>query len=139
MYIMTKTIFLAIIVAVTILGLAISSIALNSTAEAAKGDVKASIKADLKIKQVGDDVVVTVKAKGLASDKSFTVRAYTDKTDCSAGPAVAIGTDTSDKKGKLKISGTIIGVGVDDVESVSIRSSGPPPSNPPHVCFQDTT
>ena len=136
---MTKTIFLATIVAVTILGLATSSIALNSTAEAAKGDVKASIKADLKIKQVGDDVVVTVKAKGLASDKSFTVRAYTGATDCGGPPAVAIGTDTSDKKGKLKISGTILNAVVDDVESVSIRSSGPPPSNPPVVCFQDTT
>jgi len=136
---MAKTIFLAIIVAVTILGLATSSIALNSIAEAAKGDVKESIKADLKIQQKGSDVVVKVKAKGLEPNESFTVRAYTDAMDCGGPPAEGIGTDTSDKKGKLKISGTIIGVDVDDVESVSIRSTGPPPDNPPVVCFQNTT
>ncbi len=101
---MAKTIFLAIIVAVTILGLATSSIALNSTAEAAKGDVKESIKADLKIQQKGADVVVKVKAKGLEPNESFTVRAYTDATDCGGPPAEGISTDTSDKKGKLKIS-----------------------------------
>jgi len=88
---------------------------------------------------VGDDVVVTVKAKGLASDRSFTVRAYTEATDCGGAPAAGIGTDTSDKKGKLKISGTILNAVVDDVESVSIRSTGMPPTNPPAVCFQDTT
>jgi len=83
-----------------------------------------------------------VEADGLTSIESYTVRAYkADITNCmrGAGNALAAFTETSDGDGELEISGTIAGIDVGDVGSVSIRSTGPPPDNPPVVCFQDTT
>ena len=127
--------------ALVLVAVAVSALVINfGMVQAAGGDAKASIKADLKIKQKGTDVDVKVKAKGLDSDKSFTVRAYSSSvTNCGAGPAAAIGPVTSDDKGKLKISGTISDKVVDDIGSVSIRITGSPGSNPPVVCFQNTT
>jgi len=132
--------------ALVFVAVAVSALVINfGIVQAAGGDVKASINAKLKLQQVGDDVVVNVKAKGLTSNADFTVRAYIDTvTDCvaAAGNALIVpfvATGTSDDNGKLKLSGTILDKVVDDVGSVSIRSFGPPPFNPPVVCFQNTT
>ena len=126
--------------ALVLVAVAVSALVINfGMVQAAKGDVKASIEADLKIKQKGSDVKVTVEANGLEPKKSFTVRAYTDATNCKGPPVVALDPEMSDKKGKLKIKGTIPGKIVDDVESVSIRITGSPGDNPPVVCCQDTT
>jgi len=103
-------------------------------------EVEASIEAELKLEQDGDDVVVEVEAEGLASSASFTVRAYTSGVlNCSPGLLAGIGTASSDSDGDLDISGTIEDAVIDDVGSVSIRSTGSPGTNPPVVCFQNTT
>jgi len=138
---MTKTIILGIAVAAVLVA-GIIAFMPPVQVEADEPDVKASIKAKLKLEQDGDDVDVKVKAKGLASDADFTVRAYISTvTNCmrGGGNALAAFSGTSDEDGELKISGTISDVDVDDVGSVSIRITGSPGTNPPVVCFQDTT
>jgi len=134
---MTKTIFIIAIAAAFVAG----SIATGTMAFAGNNDeVEASIEAELELEQDGNDVDVEVEAEGLKPNTSFTVRAYISTvTNCSPGLLAAIGSGTSDGDGELEISGTISNADVDDVGSVSIRSSGPPPMNPPVVCFQDTT
>jgi len=137
---MTKTKYWLSILAISVVlvagSLAVSPIAIADDDE----KVKAKINAELEIEQDGNDVEVEVKAKGLEPNTSFTVRAYmASVTNCSPGLLGAIGTDTSNDKGKLKVSGTISNADVDDVGSVSIRSTGSPATNPPVVCFQDTT
>ncbi len=100
--------------------------------------LKSTIKAELKLNQKGPDVRVTVKASGLSSDELFTVRLYTfDVGDCGMGPALAAFDTSSDKRGKLKISGRLLNGEIDDIGSVSIRRSGPPSENEPAVCWQD--
>jgi len=99
---------------------------------------KAKIKAELELEQ-GDSVDVEVKVKGLKPNETFVVRAYSS-TDCAAGTILggsAVGSDTSDDKGKIEISGTVSSVDVDDVNSVSIRDT--PSLGQIVVCFQDTT
>jgi len=105
-------------------------------------EVEASIEAELELEQDGTDVDVEVEAEGLASNADFTVRAYISTvTNCmrGTGNALAAFDGTSNSEGELEISGTIAGKVVDDVGSVSIRSTGSPGTNPPVVCFQDTT
>ena len=114
------------------------SLAVSPIAIADDDDVKAKIKAELELEQ-GDSVDVEVKAKGLKPNETFKVRAYSS-TDCAAGTLLggsAVGSDTSDDKGKIKISGTVSGVDVADVNSVSIRDT--PDLGQIVVCFQDTT
>jgi len=100
-------------------------------------DVEASIEAELELEQ-GDSVDVEVKAKGLKPNVTFVVRAY-GSDNCSAPPlgGTTVGSDTSDDKGKIKISGPAAAVSVDAVNSVSIRDPGSPGKIV--VCFQDTT
>ncbi len=87
---------------------------------------------------MGPDVRVQVKARGLSPDKAFTVRLYQATVgDCGMGPALAAFDGTSDGKGKLKITGVFVGGDLDDIGSVSIRRSGPPPENEPAICWQD--
>jgi len=97
----------------------------------------------LKIQQNGNNVDVEVKAQGLEPNADFQVRAYTSATDCGGQPAELIGTEESDSKGNLAISGgTTAGTGgspinVGDVKSVSIRDT--PALGNIVVCFQNTT
>jgi len=132
---MTKTKYWLSILAISVVlvagSLAVSPIAIADDDE----KVKAKITAELELEQ-GDSVEIEVKAKGLKPGESFTVRAYLGSTNCAMGPALAIGPVTSDDKGKFKISGTIAG-DVGDINSVSIRITGSPGTNPPVVCFQD--
>ncbi len=122
-----------------LVAVAVSVLVINSGIVLAVGPVvTAHVGAVLKLTPQGDDVDVEVKAQGLDSDKSFTMRAYTTK-NCTAPPLGASDPETSDSNGKLKISKTISDKDVDDVESVSIRITGSPATNPPVVCFQDTT
>ena len=129
--------------ALVLVAVAVSALVINfGIVEAKKNDVKASIEAELKLEEKKNKVVVKVEAEGLASKADFTVRPYiASNTNCiaGAGQALAAFNGMSDKKGKLTIKGTISGADVDDVGSVSIRSSGGPGANPPVVCFQDTT
>jgi len=101
-------------------------------------EVKTEIKAKLELEE-GDSVDVKVKAEGLKPGETFKVRAYSS-TDCAAGTLLggsAVGSDTADDEGKIKISGTVSGEGVSDVNSVSIRDT--PDLGQIVVCFQDTT
>jgi len=102
--------------------------------------VKANIEAEVELEKDGEDVNVEVKAKGLTPDASFTVRAYIDTvTNCmrGGGNALASFNVASDGDGEFDIEVTIVEQDVTDVGSVSIRSAGSPPSNPPVVCFQN--
>ena len=105
----------------------------------AKGpQVKSTVEAELKLKQDGPDVQVRVEASGLSPDKLFTVRAYrSDVGDCGMGPALAAFDTSSDEEGELNITGEFLDGSLDDIGSVSIRRSGPPPENEPAVCWQD--
>jgi len=96
------------------------------------------VSAVLKLKQQGADVDVDVKAQGLASTATFTVRAYS-VTDCSGSKITEIGTATSDSNGNLVISGTISTNVVSNVDSVSIRDDGGGTPGNIVVCFQDIT
>jgi len=140
------------VAALALVSVAVSVLVINSGIVLAVGPgVTAHIGAVLKLTQQGDDVLVEVKAQGLASDADFTVRAYISTvTNCMRGmPNAIFDFDvTSDRQGNLRISQTILDnptgntpgtVVVDDVGSVSIRSEGGPGTNPPVVCFQDTT
>ena len=145
---MTKTKYWLPILAISVV-LVAGSLAVSPIAIAGDDDVKAKIKAKLKLEQDGTDVIVEVKAKGLASDTDFTVRAYISSvTNCLRGGTHAIFDFdvTSDGDGNFAISETILDnptantgatVVVGDVGSVSIRNEGGPGTNPPVVCFQD--
>jgi len=150
---MTKTKYWLSILAISVVlvagSLAVSPIAIAGD-DNDDDEVEASIEAELELEQDGEDVEVEVEAEGLKPNTSFTVRAYiASVTNCSPGLLKEIGSGTSDGDGDLEeISGTITKADfdakgldneVDSVGSVSIRSSGPPPMNPPVVCFQDTT
>jgi len=123
--------------ALVLVAVAVSALVINfGMVQAAGGDVKASIKADLKIKQNGADVDVKVKANGLKPNVTFVVRAY-GSDNCSGSLLAVIGSDDSGNKGKIKISGTISPEDITDVNSVSVRDPGAPGKIV--VCFQDTT
>ena len=121
--------------ALVFVAVAVSALLISFEMVQAKEDkVKASFV--LELEQNESDVDVEVKAKGLATSVVFTVRAYSS-TDCMGGLIEVIGDQTSDRKGKIDIAGTISGKVVDDVNSVSIRSpSGP---GPLVQCFLNTT
>jgi len=122
-----------------LVAVAVSALVINSGIVLAVGPVvTAHVGAVLKLTPQGDDVDVEVKAQGLASDVDFTMRAYTTK-NCIAPALGASSPEPSDSNGNLRISKTISDKEVDDVESVSIRITGSPGTNPPVVCFQDTT
>ena len=95
---------------------------------APKDNPKVSFEFELEIEQNGDDVDAEVKARGLAPDETFVVRAYTS-TDCAAGTLLggsAVGSDDSDSNGNFEVSGTVSNVNVGDVNSVSIRDDTGP-------------
>jgi len=122
--------------ALVLVAVAVSALVINfGMVQAAKGDVKASIKADLKLKDEGTNVDVKVKANGLKPNVTFVVRAY-GSDNCSGSLLAVIGSDDSGNKGKIKISKTIP-FNIDDVNSVSVRDPGAPGKIV--VCFQDTT
>ena len=138
---MTKTKYWLSILAISVV-LVAGSLAVSPIAIADDDDddeeVEASIEAELKLEKDGSDVKVEVEAEGLVSGTDFVVRAYTS-TDCAAGTLLggsAVGTDTS-KSGDVDVSGTVSGVKVDDINSVSIRDT--PSLGKIVVCFQDTT
>ena len=122
-----------VLVAVAVSGLVLSFGMVQATPD------KVKVSFELDMQQTGDDVTVIVKAKGLANNVLFTVRAYDPATDCAGPPAVVIGSQNSGGNGNIAISGKISDRDVDTVESVSIRVDGPPAANPPLVCFQDIT
>ena len=138
---MTKTKYWLSILTISVVlvagSLAVSPIAIADDDE----KVKAKIKAELEIEQ-GDSVDVEVKAKGLASDTVFTVRAYTT-TNCSkpgGEMAAVVGSQDSGGKGKIDISGPVgFAAVVDDVNSVSIRDDNGTFKGPIVVCFQNIT
>jgi len=152
---MTKTKYWLSILAISVVlvagSLAVSPIAIADDDD--DDEVEASIEAELELEQDGEDVELEVEAEGLKPG-SYTVRAYglivtavagntvgDENTNCmrGTGNALASFTDTVGGDGELEISGTISDEVVTDVNSVSIRSMGSPGSNPPVVCFQDTT
>ena len=121
---------------VTIVVLAVLSSGLPAYAEGPQ--VTSTVEAELKLKQDGPDVQVKVEASGLSPDKLFTIRLYrSDVGDCGMGPALAAFDTSSDEKGELTIGGEFLDGNLDDIGSVSIRRSGPPPENEPAVCWQD--
>ncbi len=123
------------ILAITLV-FAVVSISLPAYADGSR--LKSTIKAELKLKQTGPDVRVTVKASGLSPGAQFTIRAYRfDVGDCGMGPALAAFDTSSDERGKLKVRGELINGDLDDIGSVSIRRSGPPSDNEPAICWQD--
>ena len=126
--------------AIVFVAVAVSALVINfGMVQAMEDKVKASIKANLKLEQKGDDVKVTVKANGLESNEDFTVRAYS-MPDCKVKlTGGEIGTAFSNNKGKLKISGTISSEVVDDVNSVSFRDDSGGTPGQIVVCFRDTT
>ncbi len=121
---------------VTTVVLAVLSSGLPAYAEGPQ--VTSTVKAELKLKQDGPDVQVKVEASGLSPDKLFTIRLYrSDVGDCGMGPALAAFDTSSDEEGELTIRGEFLDGNLDDIGSVSIRRSGPPPENEPAVCWQD--
>ena len=122
-------------VALVVVAVAVSALVMNfGMVQAMEDKVKVSYKLDLK--QKGADVEVKVKAKGLATNVVFTVRAYST-TDCMGGLIAVIGSEDSGGKGNISIKGTIMDEDVDDVNAVSIRSPGGP--GPIVQCFLNTT
>ncbi len=100
--------------------------------------VTSTVEAELKLKQDGPDVQVSVETSGLSPDKLFTIRLYrSDVGDCGMGPALAAFDTSSDEEGELKIRGEFLNGSIDDIGSISIRRSGPPSENEPAVCWQD--
>jgi len=121
--------------ALVLVAVAVSALVINfGMVQAMEDKVKVSFKLDLK--QKGDNVNVSVKAKGLATNVVFTVRAYSS-TNCMGSFIAAIGSEDSAGKGNISIKGTIDDEVVGDVNSVSIRSPGGP--GPLVQCFLNTT
>ena len=121
---------------VTTVVLAMLSSALPAYAEGPQ--LTSTVEAELKLKQDGPDVQVSVNASGLSPDRLFTIRLYrSDVGDCGMGPALAAFDTSSDEKGELTIGGEFLDGNLDDIGSVSIRRSGPPSENEPAVCWQD--
>jgi len=113
----------------------VSALVINfGIVQAMEDRVKVSF--ELELKQNGDDVDVSVKAKGLATNVVFTVRTYA-VTNCMGGLLQLIDSQDSGGNGNINISGTIEDQFVTDVNSVSIRS----PQNPGPIvqCFLNTT
>ncbi len=121
---------------VTTVVLAVLSSALPAYAEGPQ--LTSTVEAELKLKQDGPDVQVSVNARGLSPDRLFTIRLYrSDVGDCGMGPALAAFDTSSDQEGELKTRGEFLDGSLDDIGSISIRRSGPPPENEPAVCWQD--
>ena len=111
------------------------------TAQAGGDEVEREIEAELELDQDVTGVEVEVEAKGLVPFQNFTVRAYISTVkNCmrGMGNAHAAFGGSSNADGELDIEGTVSGIVVSDVGSVSIRRQGGPGTNPPVVCFQNT-
>jgi len=128
-------------VALVLVAAAVSALLINFGMVQAGGNGPDKVKAEfeLEFEQEGDDVDFEVKGKFNTAAIAYTARAYS-ATDCEKGTLIggsAIGTDSDG--GNIDIEGTLSGVMVSQVNSVSIRQdSGGPPGDLVQ-CFLNTT